>query len=1078
MMRLSVIGVLLFLVCNVHGQSIKPWQKAADTYLNTIFSGDESFEGPDQLEALRVALEKDFNDHSQDIQRTQLLAVLSADRSSDKAPVYFEKVVKTYNQQPFRKALFLMDYAMALDARSPEARQHMQTALKLFEESKTDTSVAYVHAVTDFAGLLVRLKDFQSAFQYYNLALTKADQNPGKDSELYNDILHGLAGYYSRIGNAELAVQQGAIARKNEDQKLGINKPYQLLFREKFEPSERMMGKNTSLADKIRLALLYRYASYSGVPIAYSSLNTYRRIQSQAIYNEVIRSLQAEKAAPRQLAAFILDKGVLELRSANHHESTADLAQAVNFYRQLNPKTSDDQVQFYTALNLLGAAHYETGEYAKALACFEEIKSGFEKLRLDQGAWYDRLLHNLVLASEKASKKERLSQLLKPYTAPDQSTVFATDSKERMTKYGDLLFETGDYTGAFRLYSRAHSQFWGEKQDEFYREKREPMLDDQGNEIKMIDQDQVLVNIGTTEVVNEIHDYRPMGDLYTQLLYKLACAAFMVNDYAKASEYTVAYINEFYTRLERANMAYEHGTDLFEIYRLKEELFPAYDLFQNILMADTLADKNVMIENKMRAFTQVIDSRANLQYEYRHMRTVIEDGKDENLKKAFKEYLAKRNELVQLKLSQDSDRQTIEDLSIAIDTLRTFLSSKTAIFTPLSEKFVFWEDIRKKLGRNEAAIELKRFHQYDSGRWTDNVIYAAYIITPVSAYPEVVFLRDGKFLEGRALKFYQNSIQAKTEDTRSYNIFWKPLHEKLPGIYKIFFSPEGVYNQINILTLYNESAKRYLVDELQVYQVISTKELRDRKDLSKSVKTAILMGRPAYYIDEPASKTSVQDSLHHTPERAITRAQIASGAISDLPGTEKEVMAIHKTLSGQGVETHIYTGKNASEENFKQAEADVIHVATHGFWFRPDPAVERADAMFNSGLLFAGVKNNYVENARHGSEDGILTAYELQGMNLDKTQLVLLSACETGLGHIETGEGVYGLQRALTIAGVDKIIMSLWKVDDQATQELFTVFYENWVKSYSITEAFRQAQIRLKTKYKSPYYWGAFVLID
>ena len=230
----------------------------------------------------------------------------------------------------------------------------------------------------------------------------------------------------------------------------------------------------------------------------------------------------------------------------------------------------------------------------------------------------------------------------------------------------------------------------------------------------------------------------------------------------------------------------------------------------------------------------------------------------------------------------------------------------------------------------------------------------------------------------------------------------------------------------------------------------------------------------------------------------------------DLPGTEVETRQIFDLFKSKGQKAALYLGENALEEVIKQAESPrVLHIATHGFFFennrkKPEEnAVQfqreagdlgfdianargfktsniqelRTNPMMRSGIVLTGVSTYAKSEEKYKTEDGFLTAYEAQNLNLDNTDLVVLSACETGKGDLQHGEGVYGLQRGFQQAGAKAILMSLWSVDDTATQKLMTEFYTQWLSGKTKREAFKLAQQKLKAEYKYPYYWGAFVMV-
>jgi CHAT domain-containing protein len=1060
----KILSFGLLLICiTTSGQQSPTWQEAADKYLALVKGEDLMFEAPDARESLRQILIRNRQNGSLNASLMHLLTVWSAEAGDARAQEYFDATVKLYgNQNAYRLALLLSVYALSGSDKTKD-EDLLNKGLLTLRTARKDSTLVGIYMLRDLADVQSASGKYSSSFQTLQQALRIAERKAGKQSQVYADLMMALSLNYAWIGNEEKAVQQKKVAEQIEADHLGVNQPYTYIFDREPLPSFSSNTKNRKAADHYRIATLFQY------PVQH----TYRRAIASELFGEVIVAIANQPSEELNYGAALVNKGVVDfdLNPANAAEA---FRKAAPVYEKQIASSLNMKLVYYNVSNLLACSYWQLKDYNNAVKVYRDIEKFLERSSLGLYDWAKKIYHNIILSHHHAGDSDRTTALLSPYYRND-SYSSENDFTERYILYGNILFGYGEYKKALTVYDRARTEFWDAARRK--QEQEDKPVDDQGNPITLISEGNAVLEVGPNETVSMIHEYKPFGDEYVRFLFKYAQAAFMTGNYTITRQATIDYINEFYTRIENDHINHERGTDLYEIYQLKEKLFPAYDLFHNIVMMDTTSDQDILADNRMRGYLYILDSKANVQYEYRHMLNAIENGSDTSLKKVLQEYIDKRNQLVKLKLSSPGKTEEIENLKITVDTLKSFMSKKTSYFNTPSEKFVYWTDVQRSLGRNEAAIEIRRFPKYDSGRFTHNAIYAAYVITPGSKYPQVTFLQNGNYLESRGLKLYQNSIKSLLEDNASYNAYWLPIQQLLPGMWKVYLSSDGCYSQINVNTLQNPDTKKYLIETLAVYNVVSTKTLRDIKDFSGSVKSATLMGRPAYYIDDPREQQQ-KNPFEEDPQRDITRAQIAAGDFADLPGTEKEIATIDKILKSKGVTTQYFIGKNSTEEVFKQSNSAILHIATHGFWFNENNAIETSDAMLNSGLVLAGVKNFATQKTMEG-EDGILTAYEVQGLNLNKTELVVLSACETAAGHVEAGEGVYGLQRAFNIAGADKVIMSLWKVDDTATQELFTSFYKEWINTNPKTsEAFRHAQDVIRAKYRHPYYWGAFILVD
>jgi CHAT domain-containing protein len=468
-------------------------------------------------------------------------------------------------------------------------------------------------------------------------------------------------------------------------------------------------------------------------------------------------------------------------------------------------------------------------------------------------------------------------------------------------------------------------------------------------------------------------------------------------------------------------------------------------------------------------YNTIINTKGFLLSNSSKIRNIISSSTDESLKAAYKQWLETKENLNQAyQLSKEElvqENVNVDSLKRRADELERELSQKSALFKEsTNEQTVTYNTIQQQLKVGEAAVEILELNEYKNG-FTGNEKYIALLLT--QAELKLIELGDAKNINNAIGEFRTKTIDQKPEN-EAYAATWKALDEQLKGITKLYLSLDGAYHQLSINAL-KDGAGKYLVDKYSLQFTGNTKDIISVKQTeSASIKpsNAFLIGNPQYG---------------------------SNGVVAQLPGTEAEVKNITKLLTTYKVKATALYGANATEAKVKEINSpSILHIATHGYFLADldqlettkilgvDVSAAKENPLLRSGVLLANCENVFDENFHPSpnSENGILTAYEAMSLNLDKTDLVVLSACETGLGSVKQGEGVYGLQRAFLIAGAKSIIMSLWSVSDDATMELMTLFYTNYAKSGNKQQAFSDAIKQLKIKYKEPFFWSAFVMLS
>jgi len=333
------------------------------------------------------------------------------------------------------------------------------------------------------------------------------------------------------------------------------------------------------------------------------------------------------------------------------------------------------------------------------------------------------------------------------------------------------------------------------------------------------------------------------------------------------------------------------------------------------------------------------------------------------------------------------------------------------------------------------------------------------------------------------------SVNAKETGRALEEIVARPIRKLLGNVRNVLISPDGKLNLVPFAALVDEQGK-HLIENYTITYLTSGRDLLRLNVPRQSKQTPVVIANPAFSASMTSSKPDAAAAAAENPAPANQSKPSPAGVSgrrsgsmlrsnwSELRGTEEEA----DYLKGLLPNASVLTGRDATESALKQVIAPrILHLATHGF-FLPDQPREPNDKakivgenpLLRSGLVLAGANN--LQGG--GGEDGVLTALEAATLNLWGTRLVVLSACETGVGEVRSGEGVYGLRRALVLAGAESQVMTLWKVDDAATSEVVIEYYRRLQSGEGRSEALRQVQLeflRRKTK-QHPFFWASFII--
>jgi CHAT domain-containing protein/tetratricopeptide (TPR) repeat protein len=968
----------------------------------------------------------------------------------------------------------------------------LQNCLEILNKS-TEKSYSYGfehHVVHALARIHHKLGDYTKAESLYKRAIETVIKKFGNESPdvippmtslgllyieiqeytkavaLYKKCLENITINNDKYGNEAALVQHLA----NANVKIGEYAQAETLYKHSVEIAEKRFGKESrnTAGPLASLGELYvRTGQFAKAESFCSRALEISEKTSNGTKTEVARSLSC---------------------LGDLYQAIGDFSKAQQLYQRSIDSTGSTDPDFAFVIHKMAQIYYLTDDYPQAISLYEESQSLIEKTLGKEHPHLVPLLHDLGLCYWRVGDDAKSLSLLQQslHIAEKKLGKNSPDVIAPLNSLARLHTYKGDYKTAEPLAKRSL-----EISEEIFGKDHHELVDK-------------LYSLALIK-----HAQSDARGAWDQLL--------------RLNTIDDALIKEvFGFTSEKQKMAYLARTKRYINLSLRELI--------------NLASNKQAVKNGFNLWLKrkglVLESQKQFQNALFH-------SDDPKTGEIFKKLAAVRTKLSNLiftdpdKEGLEAYRQKIADLEIKKEKLEGELSALSQTFAVHTKKAkVDGNQIAKSLPANSVLIDFARidaaridFDRISAAKKSEPSAHYVAFVLPAGTGGQVMLVDLGAAepieqllaelkgaLDSRtAQPGTTQSAQAVTKvSTSLYKLVFKPLRAKLGPSKEIFLSPDGALNLLPFEILCDES-ERFLIQEYTFNYIATSRDLLGFDQLQGKAGKNLIMGNPDYYLDNESRETVVRQlnlKRGMSSDPYLISRELRNFRFTALPGTQQEVEAIRAVLGEHSSE--FFLGKEALEDVLTTRTAPgIIHLATHGFYLSDQrlPSTEtpgnmeislarlgqgegsdaksslHEDPLVRSGIALAGA-NTSIDSQIKGQNNGIVTAEKILNLNLIGTDLVVLSACESGLGDVKSGEGIFGLRRAFSQAGAKSMVMSMWSVPDEETKDLMAIFYKNLQSgSMNRAQALRQAALEqmqaVKSKYghANPFFWGAFIFV-